>query len=74
MGKGANLVPDEAEKSVSQESKIYKWSEIRQNKWIVIDNYVYDVTNFSNKHPGGKVILLNNVGQDATVNLEKKKF
>nr|ATI22173.1 delta-5 desaturase 4 [Brachionus koreanus]QBO56253.1 fatty acid desaturase 5/6-2 [Brachionus koreanus] len=66
MGKGANLVPDVEEKSVSGETKIFKWSEIRQNKWIVIDNNVYDVTNFSKKHPGGKVILLNNVGQDAT--------
>nr|QBO56263.1 fatty acid desaturase 5/6-2-2 [Brachionus plicatilis] len=66
MGKGANLVPNEADKSVSEEIKNFKWSEIRQNKWIVIDNHVYDVTNFSKKHPGGKVILMNNVGQDAT--------
>ena len=32
--------------------------------WLLIDNKVYDVTNF--KHPGSLKLLLNNAGTDAT--------
>lgn len=44
-------------------------SEILQHNtkdsiWLLIHNKVYDVTNF--KHPGGKQILLQNAGQDAS--------
>ena len=34
----------------------------------MIENKVYDVTQF--KHPGGKQILLQNAGQDATTQFE----
>ena len=34
----------------------------------MIDNNIYDCTNF--KHPGGKQILQNNAGQDATTQFE----
>ena len=40
----------------------------RESLWLLIDNKVYDVTNF--KHPGGKPILLSNAGQDATTQFE----
>ena len=36
--------------------------------WLLIDGKVYDVTKF--KHPGGKQILLQNSGQDATTQFE----
>ena len=36
--------------------------------WLLIENKVYDVTKF--KHPGGKQILLQNAGQDATTQFE----
>ena len=36
----------------------------KESVWLLIDNKVYDVTDF--KHPGGKQILLQNAGQDAT--------
>ena len=36
--------------------------------WLLIDGKVYDVTKF--KHPGGKQILLQNAGQDATTQFE----
>ena len=40
----------------------------KESLWLLIDNKVYDVTDF--KHPGGKQILLQNAGQDATTQFE----
>ena len=34
--------------------------------WIVINSIVYDVTDFLDKHPGGKSMLLTVAGTDAT--------
>ena len=34
--------------------------------WIIINNSVYDITDFINQHPGGKDILLQLLGTDAT--------
>ncbi|XP_071958369.1 uncharacterized protein [Antedon mediterranea] len=34
--------------------------------WLVIDNYVLDVTQFLSEHPGGKEIILEHAGLDAT--------
>jgi len=35
----------------------------------VIDDYVYDVTSWSKKHPGGSILLGHFAGQDATVSV-----
>ena len=40
----------------------------KESLWLLIENKVYDVTNF--KHPGGKQLLLQNAGQDATTHFE----
>ena len=40
----------------------------KESLWLLIESKVYDVTNF--KHPGGKQILLQNAGQDATTQFE----
>ena len=40
----------------------------KESLWLLIHNKIYDVTNF--KHPGGKQILLQNAGQDATTQFE----
>ena len=34
--------------------------------WVVIDNKVYDITEFVSEHPGGKQILVNVSGDDVT--------
>lgn len=35
-------------------------------KLIVVDNKVYDITDFINDHPGGPRVILTQVGRDAT--------
>ena len=51
--------------------KQYSWEEIRchsskEDRWIVIDKRVYDVTRWV-KHPGGQIVLTHHAGQDASV-------
>ena len=58
-------------------AKVITLEEVQKHKsgkgedksvWFVLHDKVYDVTNF--KHPGGKQILLQNAGQDATTQFE----
>jgi len=34
--------------------------------WVVIDQVVYDLSNFKDVHPGGKEMILRFAGKDAT--------
>lgn len=52
-------------------TKVFTWEEVAQHAseesaWIAIDGLVYDVTEFVDRHPGGKEILLLCVGREAT--------
>lgn len=48
--------------------KYFKWKDIRQSDHlIVVDQNVFDVSNFKKKHPGGEQIINNHIGQDASV-------
>ncbi|CAH3133803.1 unnamed protein product [Porites lobata] len=54
-----------------KEAKIFSLEEVSfhadQNScWIVIKDGVYDMTDFVEKHPGGKEIMLEHAGLDAT--------
>ncbi|XP_060574258.1 acyl-CoA Delta-6 desaturase-like [Ruditapes philippinarum] len=51
--------------------QVIPWSEIqkhssRDDRWIVISGQVYDVTEWSKKHPGGQRLIGHYAGQDAT--------
>ena len=68
MGKGGNL----GESRTHDRDTAYEWEEIRKHTsedstWIVLENNVYDVTNFKKRHPGGFQIMEDHAGQDASV-------
>eukprot|EP01084_Bolivina_argentea_P124504 220615_1 len=57
---------------------IYSWSEIGEKvssgaAWIIIDNAIYDVTEWQYSHPGGRQILIRYFGVDATEFFHGKK-
>lgn len=52
------------------------WNEILLHKkindcWIVIDNYVVDVSKYINKHPGGSDIILEHKTSDVSIIFDK---
>jgi len=64
MGKGGHRA-DSAQ-------QVYTWDDVRQHdsasdKWIVINDDVYNVTEWAKRHPGGYRIISHYAGQDATV-------
>jgi len=62
----------------SEANKIKKFTieEVKKHHtfkdcWIIIDNKVYNVTDFVPTHPGGDDIILENAGAIATEEFEK---
>jgi len=52
-------------------TNLYKKEEVLVHKtvddcWIIINNKVYNITNYLTIHPGGKNILLQCAGKDCT--------
>lgn len=65
MGKGANL--GDLKKEKNDVIAYYTWEEIKANKqWIVINQEVYDVSEFRHMHPGGERLIKNQLGEDST--------
>ncbi|KER19049.1 hypothetical protein T265_12033 [Opisthorchis viverrini] len=59
------------DKPERNENQAVPWSEVKKHtsvsdRWIVIENSVYDVTHWQYRHPGGRTILGHFGGQDAT--------
>lgn len=40
--------------------------DTKESCWIVIDGFVYDLTDFAMNHPGGPNVILSNAGKDVT--------
>ena len=64
----ANVAP--AAKS-SSSSKLISMTEVRKHNkeedvWIIVNNKVYDCTEYLDLHPGGADSILINAGEDAT--------
>ncbi|XP_076088717.1 acyl-CoA 6-desaturase-like isoform X4 [Mytilus galloprovincialis] len=62
MGKGGKQ---------EQQKTVYTWDEIakhdkREDRWMVIQGEVYNITNWARKHPGGTKVISHYSGQDAT--------
>ncbi len=56
--------------------KTYNMEEIathnkKEDCWLVIETYVYDITDFVSKHPGGEIILTA-CGTDATAKFNNR--
>lgn len=63
------MAPNEVSRGVDMET-VFTREEVAQHDkvedaWIIVDDKVYDVTDWSFKHPGGRVLLYYR-GQDAT--------
>jgi len=53
---------------------VYTWKEVgehkeRDDRWIVINSYIYDVTSWAKRHPGGEKIIGGYAGHDASVSI-----
>ncbi|XP_059831632.1 acyl-CoA (8-3)-desaturase-like isoform X1 [Hypanus sabinus] len=51
--------------------RVFTWDEVqkhctRSDRWLVINRKVYDISEFSKKHPGGSRVIGHYAGQDAT--------
>nr|KAF6275405.1 fatty acid desaturase 2 [Myotis myotis] len=69
MGKGGN----QGEGAPDREAPMptFSWEEIqkhnlRTDKWLVIDRKVYNITQWSSRHPGGHRVIGHYAGEDAT--------
>lgn len=66
MGRGGQM------RNGKESVQVFPWKEIEkhssnEDRWIVIDGQVYDVTQWAKKHPGGPKLISHYAGQDATV-------
>jgi cytochrome b involved in lipid metabolism len=64
--------PISSVKHASPNETLYSWKEVEKHSsktdcWVVINDYVYNLTNFKRTHPGGTKLIDHFAGQDATV-------
>ena len=51
---------------------VFTMDEVRRHAkpddaWLVVDDVVYDISNFWKKHPGGQHVIMAFAGMDASV-------
>lgn len=56
---------------VSTHKTKYTWQEVAKHNtadsaWVIVDRKVYDITEFLDRHPGGKEMLLLSAGRECT--------
>lgn len=71
LGLGRVLKRPSHPEMFAKHDQVFTWQEVAEHNseesaWIAIDGKVYDVTDFVDKHPGGKEMLLLCVGREAT--------
>ena len=67
MGKGGLNIGDGCIQEYSRD-EVRKHS-VKGDRWIIIEDLVYDVSRFAKRHPGGDRIINNCAGEDATVSI-----
>ena len=55
------------------EENVFTMEEVRRHTkpddaWLVVDDKVYNISNFWKKHPGGQNVIFCYAGMDASVN------
>jgi stearoyl-CoA desaturase (delta-9 desaturase) len=46
--------------------EFFRVVKTHDKRWIIVDQKIYDVNTFAGVHPGGRSVLLNWIGKDAT--------
>lgn len=61
-----------------RQTRYFTWEEVAQRsgrekeRWLVIDRKVYNISDFSRRHPGGSRVISHYAGQDATVSEDNR--
>ncbi|XP_030588310.1 fatty acid desaturase 2-like [Archocentrus centrarchus] len=70
MGRGSQQT-DHGEPDSGKTKGVYTWEEVQRHsskndKWLVIDRKVYNITQWAKRHPGGFRVISHYAGEDAT--------
>uniref|UniRef100_A0A8C7Y299 acyl-CoA (8-3)-desaturase n=1 Tax=Oryzias sinensis TaxID=183150 RepID=A0A8C7Y299_9TELE len=70
MGGGGQLA-DTPEPGSSRDAGVFTWEEVqkhssRKDQWLVINRKVYNITQWTKRHPGGSSVISLYAGEDAT--------
>ncbi|XP_038193342.1 fatty acid desaturase 3 [Arvicola amphibius] len=68
---GRRQKPREGPTPLGAPLPIFRWEQIRQHdlpndKWLVIERRVYDISRWAQRHPGGSHLISNHSAEDAT--------
>lgn len=75
------MAPDPVAAGTSAQGSIpryFTWEEVAQRsgrekeRWLVIDRKVYNISEFTRRHPGGSRVISHYAGQDATVSAARQ--
>lgn len=73
MGVGGQLT-DTVEAGSGRDAGVFTWEEVhkhcsRKDQWLVINRKVYNITQWTKRHPGGSSVISLYAGEDATVTM-----